>query len=310
MNIGFLTNCLDMELESKVEAASNLGFDTLEVVCGDTNNSDISIKDLNKNRGEEIRKIFKQNDIAISSLAFYENILTATGNIDEQRNNMDKLYILINLAVTLGTDTVSTFIGKTPALSIEENFDNFEMLFKPLVEYASENNIKIAIENCSMPSWHLNGSPSTISYTPEFWDEMFRRIPNSNFGLNFDPSHLLWQQIDYLEVLKKYKDRIFSVHLNEIKLETDNLKHYGIFGKQIERDHQYDFGWYQSTILGSGDLNWEGIIDILIKNNYNRDFIVEFKDKNYKNNKEKLIGLHESKEYISTILKEKKNEKN
>lgn len=309
LKIGFLTSCLDMKLEQKVIEASNMGFDTLEVICGEPSKSDISINDINKNNFENIYNLFNKNNISISSLAFYKNVLTKTGKTKERDNNINQLYKLIDLAATLDTNMVSTFIGKTPLLSLEDNFNIFEKLFKPLVNYAEKKSIKIAIENCSMPSWHSNGFPSTISYSPECWDEMFRRIPNSNFGLNFDPSHLIWQQIDYLDALNKYKDRIFNIHLNAIKLETNNLKRYGIFGKQLERDHQYDFGWYHSTTLGNGDLNWEEIIDILIKNNYNNNLIVEFKDKNYITNEEILTGLYESKKYTSNILKEKNNEK-
>ncbi|MDK2800388.1 MAG: hypothetical protein PWQ70_2007 [Clostridiales bacterium] len=63
-----------------------------------------------------------------------------------------------------------------------------------------QQNQKLMIENCPMPGWHKDGWAGTISYSPELWGEMFRRLPNENFGLNFDPSHLLWLQVEYLRL--------------------------------------------------------------------------------------------------------------
>ena len=300
MNIGFLSNCLDMNLEKKIIAAYELRCDDIEIFCSESKDSDLRIDKVSREYLEKIKIQLFHNNINVSSLALYRNMLSE--NKSEKKYIEELLYKLVDTADILGVNIVSTFIGKDVNLSTEENFDLFEDIFKPAVYYADRKNIKIAIENCSMPSWHPQGYPSTISYSPEFWDEMFKRIPSKNFGLNFDPSHLIWQQIDYLAALEKYSERIFNIHLNEIKLDKDNLKRYGIFGKQLEREHKYDFGWYNSVTIGSGDIDWRYIIKLLIELNYKGSLTIEFKDKNHKNNLSILTGLKQSKEYINNII--------
>ena len=99
----------------------------------------------------------------------------------------------------LGVPSVGTFIGRNIDKSIEDNFDEFEVVFSDLVTYAENKGIKVMIENCPMVGWQAPGQPGTISFTPELWREMFKRVPNKNFGLNYDPSHLIGMLIDYIE---------------------------------------------------------------------------------------------------------------
>ena len=171
MNIGFLSNCLDMNLEKKIIAASELRFDDIEIFCSESKDSDLRIDKVSREYLEKIKIQLFHNNINVSSLALYRNMLSE--NKSEKKYIEELLYKLVDTADILGVNIVSTFIGKDVNLSTEENFDLFEDIFKPAVYYADRKNIKIAIENCSMPSWHPQGYPSTISYSPEFWDEMF-----------------------------------------------------------------------------------------------------------------------------------------
>ncbi|WDU82369.1 sugar phosphate isomerase/epimerase family protein [Caloramator sp. Dgby_cultured_2] len=119
-------------------------------------------------------------------------------------------------------------------ITIEENFKEFERVFSEILKYASYKNVKIMIENCPMPGWNKDGFAGTISYSPELWDKMFEIFPE--LGLNFDPSHLLWLNINYLYALEKYKDKIFHIHAKDVIVNREGIeKYYGIYGKQINK---------------------------------------------------------------------------
>ena len=295
MKLGFLTNCFNSSLLDKVFLATQLGYSQLEVSLTPS-----SIQRLATFDTECLKSKLCENEILFSSLAYYQNILTEEKHL--RQLHIDNLYRLIDFAFENGIPQISTFLGRDASKSIAENFTLLDSLVHPIVDYAEQLKIKIAIENCSMPSWDKNGFPATISYSPELWDEMFSRIPNENFGLNFDPSHLIWQKIDYLKALTDYYDRIFNIHVKEVFVETDNLSRYGIFGKQIEREHPYDFGWYRPAPLGLGSINWRTIFEILKEQHYSKDLTLEFKSENKSEAEQTLIH---SKKYIEECFNRK-----
>lgn len=295
MKLGFLTNCFNGSLLDKVFLAKQLGYSQLEVSLTPSSTQRMATLDT-----ECLNFKLYENEIRFSSLAYYQNILTEQKHL--RQLHINNLYSLIDFAFENGIPQISTFLGRDNSKSIAENFTLLDSLVRPIVDYAEQLKIKIAIENCSMPSWDKNGFPATISYSPELWDEMFSRIPNENFGLNFDPSHLIWQKIDYTKALTDYCDRIFSIHVKEVFVETDNLSRYGIFGKQIEREHPYDFGWYRPAPLGLGSIDWRRIFEILKEKNYSKDLTLEFKSENKSEAEQTLIH---SKKYIEECFNRK-----
>jgi len=295
MKLGFLTNCFNGSLLDKVFLAKQLGYSQLEVSLTPSSTQRMATLD-----SECLNFKLCENEIRFSSLAYYQNILTEQKHL--RQLHINNLYSLIDFAFENGIPQISTFLGRDNSKSIAENFTLLDSLVRPIVDYAEQLKIKIAIENCSMPSWDKNGFPATISYSPELWDEMFSRIPNENFGLNFDPSHLIWQKIDYTKALTDYYDRIFSIHVKEVFVETDNLSRYGIFGKQIEREHPYDFGWYRPAPLGLGSIDWRRIFEILKEKNYSKDLTLEFKSENKSKAEQTLIH---SKKYIEECFNRK-----
>ena len=70
---------------------------------------------------------------------------------------------------------------------------------------------------------------NNLAWSPAIWDEMFAAIPDENFGLNLDPSHLVWLQIDYERAVYDYADRIFHVHAKDLEVRRDGLYRHGTF---------------------------------------------------------------------------------
>lgn len=73
-----------------------------------------------------------------------------------------------------------------------------------------------------------------LATTPAIWRTMFDMIPSPYFGLNYDPSHLVWQRIDYLKPIYEFKDRIFHVHFKDIKVYKGKLDRVGIMATPLE----------------------------------------------------------------------------
>ncbi|KKC29202.1 sugar phosphate isomerase/epimerase family protein [Caldanaerobacter subterraneus] len=304
MYIGFLTVALrDMPLKEKAKWASENGFKSLEVACWPKDNTrdysgtDIDVETLTEEEAEEIKKYFKEYGLTISSLAYYDNNLDKDPEKRKFINN--HLKKCIDAAKMLGTDMVGTFVGRNIEKSIKDNFDEFERVFTDIIAYAEDRGVKIIIENCPMEGWQVQGLPGTISFTPELWEEMFRRIPSPNFGLNLDPSHLVWQFIDYIEVIPEFKDRIFHVHAKDTEIFEDKLRRYGIFGRQLSPG----MGYWRYRMPGMGKVDWERFIKTLKESGYDGVISIEHEDPVYEGSEEKvkeglLLGLKHLRQFI------------
>ncbi|QGU94661.1 TIM barrel protein [Clostridium bovifaecis] len=292
MNLGFLTGCLKSTLEEKVKWAKENGFDALEISCWprlndrDYSGSDIDVEKLDDNEVEKIKSLFSGNEMKISSLAYYDNMLHH--NLDIRNKYISHLKSVIDAAEKLGVELVGTFVGKDFTKTIEENFSEYEKVFRDLVDYCKSKKIKLMIENCPMPSWHKEGWGATISYSPELWYEMFKRIPDDNFGLNFDPSHLIWLQIDYIKALREFKDRIFHVHAKDCRLLKERVGYYSIFGKQIGKTHGEDLGFIKPCMPGLGDVEWDSVFEVLWDIGYTGAISIEHEDKDYEGTDDKV----------------------
>ena len=84
--------------------------------------------------------------------------------------------------------------------------------------------------------------------TQRLWRKMFELLPSDNFGINYDPSHFIWQQIDYIKPLYEFRDKIFHIHLKDIKLFKDRLDDVGIMG--------YPLDFMSQKLPGLGDVDW------------------------------------------------------
>lgn len=308
MKLGFLTGCLQMSLSDKIAFAKKTGFESIEISCWpkvndrDYAGSDIDVANLTKNEADIILKEVKENNLEISSLAYYDNMLDQ--NTEKRKAFNEHLKNVILAAELLNVELVGTFAGKDFSKSIAENFNLFEKIFGELVSFSEEHHVKLMIENCPMPGWNEDGLPSTISYSPEFWDEMFKRVPSKSFGLNFDPSHLNWLQIDYLMCLEKYKDRIFHVHAKDSVLVKEEVSYYGIFGKKLNRQHPEDLGWFIPKIPGLGDISWPNFIEKLREIGYNGYISIEHEDRSFQGTNENIIrGLNYSYNHLYPLVK-------
>ena len=309
MKLSYLTACFNnLSLEEKVKFAVEQKFDAIELSCWpvandrDYSSTDIDVAKFDSKTKEDILKLTGENNIEIASLAYYDNCLHPDTSIRE--NNVKHLYNVIETAGKLGVKFVGAFAGRNLDLSFEENFTEFEKIFPNIVKYAADRNVNLLIENCSMPGWHREGWGATISYSPELWDRMFEIIPDENFGLNFDPSHLIWLGVDYIKALIDYKERVLYFHAKDTKIFEEKRSYYSIFGKQLDRENEWDYGWWQHKIPGKGSVDWQKIYQTLREIGYDGYVSIEHEDLNYSENDDAIkLGLMKGKAFLDSIFK-------
>ena len=89
-----------------------------------------------------------------------------------------------------------------------------------------------------------------------------RIIPEPGFGLNLDPSHLVWLMIDYERVVYDFADRILHVHAKDMEINREGLYQHGSMAAGI--------GWQVPRLPGLGEVNWSRFIAALYANGYDR----------------------------------------
>lgn len=307
MKLGFLTVCLgSMSLEEKAKWAAENGFDTLEIACWpaantrDYSSTDIDVASLTKQKAEAIKDYLKRYGLGISSLAYYDNNLDA--DPAKRKFVNDHVKKCVDAAALLGTDKVGTFVGRNIEKSIQANFDEYEKVFTGLTAYAADKGVKLMIENCPMEGWQMAGVPGTISFTPELWEEMFKRVPAKNFGLNYDPSHLLFQLIDYVKPIAAFKDRIFHVHAKDAEVFPDKLAYYGVFDRSLDRAHGN--GYWRYRMPGLGQVDWKKMRAALSAIGYDDVVSIEHEDPLYEGSEAKVKeGLVLGKKHLDACFK-------
>ena len=292
MILGFLTVALGpMTLEKKAEWAAAKGFKALEIACWPKRNdrdysaSDIDVEKLTKAGAADVLSMMARLGLSISSLAYYDNNLDR--DLEKRAAVNAHVRKVIDAAVLLGVDKVGTFVGRNIDKSVADNFPEFEVVFTGLAKYAEDRGIKLMIENCPMVGWQKPNEPGTISFSPELWTEMFRRVPAKNFGLNLDPSHMIYLLIDYMAVIPEFKDRIFHVHAKDGIVSREKLARYGVFDRQFRGGHDEE-GFFSPRLPGEGEGDWAGFLGALHDVGYDGFVSIEHEDPRYEGAEDKV----------------------
>ncbi len=303
MKLGFVSAILeDSDFEAVIDTAAALGYDCVELACWPTGGADrryagVSHIDVSKLDGAKVAAIqnyCKDKGVMISALAFYPN--TLDGDLMKRAANIEHLKKVIKAADMLGVGLVTTFIGRDQARTVAENFEIFDDVWKPLIAYAQSLKVKVAIENCPM-LFGVDQWPGgqNLATTPKIWREMFERIPSDYFGLNYDPSHLVWQMMDYIKPIYAFKHKLFHVHFKDIKIYKEKLDDVGIMA--------YPLQFMTPKLPGLGDVDWSKFTSALTDIGYDGFACVEIEDRAFEGSSEAVLkSLRLSKRYLSQFL--------
>jgi len=284
MKLGYLTDFS----EEEVKFAREVGFDSLEISC---NNKEANFWKVisGKDGVRTIKEKMEENGLTISALGFYFNQIQPQ---DWQKEGFSKL---LEIAPELGVKVICTFAGRNPEKSVEDNIPLFKKAFDPWIRKAEDKGVKIAIENCPM----MCGYPFqgiNIAFSPKAWDLIFEAIPSENLGLEFDPSHLYWLGVDYIQALKDYRDKVYHVHAKDTEILKEKVAKETIYGKR----------WWRYRLPGLGEIDWHKFISTLYDIGYEGAVAIEHEDPVYEGEKRRE-GLRLGYKHLSLwMIKEKK----
>lgn len=302
MRLGYVTAILpDWTLEQNLKFAAEEGFDSLEVMCWPVGKAErryagvthIDVSNFTQADAERIKGLVRTYGVSISSLGYYPNPLVP--DVDEHATYVEHIRKLIAASAMLGINVVTTFVGRDPARSIEDQWGEFEDTWRPIIAFAEEQGVKVGIENCPM-LFSLDEWPGgkNLAISPEVWRRMFAAIPTEAWGLNFDPSHLIWQHIDYLRAMKEFGHRFVHVHAKDTRIDPDLLYERGIMGLK----------WHKPKLPGLGDVNWGAFFSVLNDLGYRGDVSIEVEDRAYEGSQEDVLtSIRQSRRHLLQFMR-------
>lgn len=305
MKLGFVSAILDQcSYEEMMDIASELGFECVEVACWPQGKAERRYAGVSHIDAERVltddaytRHIIDyaaEKKVEISSLTYYPNTMDA--DPEKRGTAVEHLKALIQASAKLGIHMVTTFIGRDQNKSVEENLELVKEIWPPILELAEKNDVRIGIENCPMlfgrDQWP---GGQNLMTTPANWRRVFEILPSDNLGINYDPSHFVWQMIDYIKPIYEFQDKIFHVHYKDIKIYPDRLQQVGIMG--------YPLDFMSPKLPGYGDVDWGRYVSALTDIGYDGYTCIEVEDKFFEGSREKVLdSLRLSKRYMSQFV--------
>lgn len=266
MKLGYLTDLTGDVLEFM----GRTGLTEVELMC----DRDMPFDPQRMTRQEllALKERLDRCGVHLGSMAWF---ITNHLEPDEARRkeNIRYLRCMIDAARLTGTDVISIGTQHHPSLEIrghmEEALDLYEQNFRPYAHIAEEEGIRFSIENC--PEF------GNLAYSPEAIEQMLLRVPSRAVGLEYDPSHLVWQGIDPIRFLKHFKDRIYTVHAKDTELLEDNLFRYGYSGRMLGTAGEEDLYW-RYRLPGFGVIDWKRLFNTLYEQGFDGTVYIENED--------------------------------
>ncbi len=281
MKLGFVSAILpELQLEEVLAFASAEGFECVELMCWPPGKAErryagvthVDVTALDDRAAARVRTLLEEHEVAISGLGYYPNPLAP--DPAEARVYVEHIKAVIRGANLLGVPTVNTFVGRDATKTVDAQWPRFLETWRPLVAYAEQHAVRIGIENCPMlftaDEWP---GGKNLATTPATFRRMFADIPSPSFGLNFDPSHFVWQHMDYLRPLREFKERLFHVHAKDVRLDREKLDEVGILATPLE--------YHRPKLPGLGEVNWGRFFSVLSDCGYDGPVCVEVEDRAY-----------------------------
>jgi sugar phosphate isomerase/epimerase len=304
MQLGFITAPFPhWSLERVVEFASGAGFGALEVCCWPAGSGDarryagtthIDVDSLDDARAAEIRELMTSHGLEISGLGYYPNNLHPDPEHRAAVNEHTRK--VIRAAALLGVPVVNTFVGRDRGRTHPENMEEVRRVWPPIVAEAESLGVRVAVENCPM-IFSLDEWPggNNLAYSPAVWRELFEAIPSSSLGLNFDPSHLVWQMIDYERAIYEFGERIFHVHAKDLEVRREGLYEHGVMSLGM--------GWQVPRLPGLGEVRWDRFFAALYAVGYDGPVVVEHEDRRFEGTDELVVrGFYLARDVLSPYV--------
>jgi sugar phosphate isomerase/epimerase len=303
MQLGFVSAILPNEsLEQLFATAVTIGYKYIEVMCWPPSQAErryagvthIDVLSLDNARVASIKNLVQTTGVQISGLGYYPNCLSP--DLSEAERSVEHLMQVIQAAPKLGLTQVNTFIGRDFTKGVDDNWNRLLTTWKPIVDLAEKCNVRIGIENCPMlfgdDEWP---GGKNIATSPAIWRRLFRDLGSPNLGLNYDPSHMVFQCMDYLNPMREFIDRIFHIHAKDVRIDRHKLNDVGVFA--------HPKLYHTPKLPGLGEINWGQFFSVLGDAGYQGPVCVEVEDRIYEGTvAARVESLAQSYRYLSQFV--------
>jgi sugar phosphate isomerase/epimerase len=297
MQLGFVSAILpELSLEEVLTFARDEHFACVELMCWPPGGADrryagvthLDVTALDDAAVYRTGELVRWYGVSVSGLGYYPNPLHP--DPEHRRAVVGHLRQVIDAAARLGIPVVNTFIGRDPAQTLEANWPLFDGVWPDLVRHAEAANVKLGIENCPMlftnDEWP---GGKNLAVSPAVWRAMFAKVPSAHFGLNFDPSHLVWQHIDCVRCIHEFGQRFVHVHAKDARIDAGPLYERGVLG----------LGWHTPKLPGLGDVAWGPFFAALDDVGYRGAVCVEVEDRVYEGSlADRQRALRQSRRFL------------
>lgn len=281
MKLGFASAILpDQNLEQVLFFANSEGFGCVELMCWPVGKAErkfagvthIDVEGFTAADAQDVWTVANTYGVEISALGYYPNPLDPQPEVS--RKAVEHLKKVILAAEKLGLHRVNTFVGRDWTRSVDDNWPRFLKVWKPLIKFAEDHGIRVGIENCPMyftqDEWP---GGKNLAISPAIWRRMFNDIPSNNFGLNYDPSHLVFQQMDWIKPLSEFREKLFHLHAKDVELNRAALDEHGIFAHPKLT--------HTPRIPGFGEIDWGRFMAALNAIKYDGPVCIEVEDDSF-----------------------------
>ncbi len=303
MQLGFVSAILpELSLDEVCSVANTEGFDCVELMCWPVSKAErryagvthVDVTNFGSGEANKVQNTIAKHGVSISGLGYYPNALSP--NSDEANAAVEHIRQVIAACETLGLRQMNTFIGRDWTKSVNDNWPRFLDTWRPLIKFAEDKGVRIGIENCPMlfskDEWP---GGKNLAISPAIWRRMFEELGSPNIGLNFDPSHLIWQHMDYLQPLRDFKDRLFHVHVKDVRVDRHRLNEVGILAHPLE--------YHVPKLPGMGDVDWGKFFSVLTDVGYRGPVCVEVEDRAYEDTLDsRKASLRQSATYLRNFI--------
>ncbi len=244
--------------DSNLEWVKNEGFTSMQLRMDPSKVNDSEIA--------RIKDKIQQSGIYVSSLAVDGNHIDPD---PQKRARMNQFAVqCIELCGKLGIPAIGGQSGTIREKPLQEQVDEIVRVYNEKYFAACEKN-KVRI------LWEPYAGGPNIATGPVGWEALFKAFGNSpHIGLQFDPSHLVWQFMDPVAAARDFVDKIYDVHLKDTEILWHVLRRTGI-------QPPANIRWWRFRIPGYGSVDWKGFFSVLAEAGYQGAMNIENEDQFY-----------------------------
>jgi sugar phosphate isomerase/epimerase len=244
--------------DSNLAFVKNEGFTSMQLRLNPDKLDDAAIA--------SIKDKIAKSGMTVSSVACDGNHIDPDPAARERQNKYAAS--MIELAGKLNIPAIGGQSGTMRGRPLAEQVDE-------IVKVYNEKYFALCEKNKVRILWEPYAGGPNIATGPVGWEALFKAFGNSpHVGLQFDPSHLVWQFMDPVQAARDFADKIYDVHLKDTEILWHLLRRGGINPVNSQR-------WWRFRIPGQGSVDWKGFFAVLAETGYTGAMNIENEDEFY-----------------------------